>query len=153
MSANKINIPLNPANNKPKGFAFVEFKSKNSALKTVKELNDKVFKGRKIQASMAIDQRLYQNGQEKEQTDNHKEENGEQDNGIELEEEDNDQKNDEGIEEEEEEEPKPVVKNHKSNTDKDKGIVFVKNVNYDINGDDFTEHFKAFDKIVWAKVI
>ena len=54
-----ISIPLNETNNKPKGFAFVEFTNKNSALKAINELNDKKWKGRELSASLAVDKRRY----------------------------------------------------------------------------------------------
>lgn len=149
MWVNQINIPLNPSNNSPKGFAFVEFKSKNSALKTIKELNDKVVRGRKINAAIALDQRIYQNEQEQEKDNEEKK----VDNIVEDITEAHADNKEEKIED------SPIIeektnenKNQQSKDNKDKGIVFVKNIDFDINADDFTEHFKAFDKITWAKV-
>ena len=55
-----ISIPLNESTSRPKGFAFVEFKKKTSALKAVNDLQDKMWKGRKIEVSMAVDKRRYQ---------------------------------------------------------------------------------------------
>ncbi len=55
-----VSIPLNESTNRPKGFAFVEFKNKNSALKAVNDLQGKLWKGRNIEVSMAVDKRRYQ---------------------------------------------------------------------------------------------
>lgn len=105
---------------------------------------------------MALDQRLYQNGKEKEEVkDEGKIENGENEEENEDAVEDNSEMEEENDSQEEDNEDKPngEVKKAFVNPNKDKGIVFVKNIDFDVNGDDFTEHFKAFDKIVWAKVI
>ena len=48
-----VSIPLNPANNKPKGFAFVEFANKNHALKAIHEHDGKNFKGRPLEMRLA----------------------------------------------------------------------------------------------------
>jgi len=120
-------------------------------------LNEKVFRGRKLQTVMALDQRLYQTEQDKkENKDGEVEEKEVEDEVEDLKDEEDDEENGETEVEVEEKEHDDKSKNGKKNQsadpNKDKGIVFVKNVNYDVKADDFTEHFKNFDKIVWAKV-
>jgi RNA recognition motif-containing protein len=56
----EINIPVDPSTNRPRGFAFVEFASKNSALKAVGSLNDSNWKGRKLTADLSVDKRRYE---------------------------------------------------------------------------------------------
>lgn len=51
----EINIPINPATNKPKGFAFVELDNKNHSLKAIHDLNGTQFKGRAISVKLAVD--------------------------------------------------------------------------------------------------
>ena len=55
-----INIPINQSNNKPKGFAFIQFENKNEADRAVRELNDTKFKGRNIFVDFSVDTRQYQ---------------------------------------------------------------------------------------------
>ena len=134
----------------------MEFKSKNSALKTVSELNDKEFRGRKIVVALAVDQRLYQDVKDKEKKEKEGHENGNtaDSNGL-VEEEKEDENEETGHEEKQDDEAegsKADTKAPFANPNKDKGVVFVKNINFDVNADDFTDHFKAFDKIAWAKV-
>lgn len=127
----------------------------------MKELNDKDYRGRKLKVAMAVDQRLYQNGNEK----NEEEKNGEakehEDSGDDNEDDGDD--NDEGDNDEDNREVEDAsndvggksnteVKKPRINIDKDKGIVFIKNIDFDVNADDFNEHFKAFDRIAWAKL-
>lgn len=125
-------------------------------MKTVSELNDKEFRGRKLTVALAVDQRLYQDVKEKEKKDKDGQENGHTNDTNEDMEEEKEDENDG------EEEKNGVAEGEQSKADttapipnpnKDKGVVFVKNVNFDVNADDFTDHFKAFDKIAWAKVI
>lgn len=56
----EINIPMNPANNKPRGFAFVQMKRKNSALKAIRALNGKKWKGRELGIKLSLDKRQYE---------------------------------------------------------------------------------------------
>lgn len=56
----EINIPLNPSTNRHRGFAFVQFSSKNSAGKAVAELNGTKWKGRVIGVALAEDKRQYE---------------------------------------------------------------------------------------------
>lgn len=130
-------------------------------MKTVSELAGKEFRGRKLQAAMAVDQRLFQGEQkpDKEKKDGESEE----DDGDENEESEDADEQDEEQEDEEKTGAKEETHNgngHKkaeakprSQEEKDRGIVFVKNVDFDINEADFTEHFKAFGRIVWAKLV
>lgn len=125
-------------------------------MKTVSELNDMEFRGRKIIVALAVDQRLYQEVKEKEKKEIESQENGhtnDTNGAIEEEKEDQNGETEEGDKQAEEaEESKTETKVPFVNPNKDKGVVFVKNINFDVNADDFTDHFKAFDKIAWAKV-
>jgi nucleolar protein 4 len=47
-------MPINPTNNKSKGFAFVEFKNKNHAVNAIQSLNGTKFKGREIILDSAV---------------------------------------------------------------------------------------------------
>lgn len=49
-----INIPVNPTNNKTKGFAFVEFANRNDAFNAIKTLNGTKYKGRDIILDSAV---------------------------------------------------------------------------------------------------
>jgi RNA recognition motif-containing protein len=49
-----INIPINPTNNKGRGFAFVEFVNRNSALNAIRKLNGTTYKGRQIILDSAV---------------------------------------------------------------------------------------------------
>jgi nucleolar protein 4 len=55
----EVAIPMDASTNKPKGFAFLEFENKNSALKAVTKLNNSKWKGRNIGVSLAVDKRKY----------------------------------------------------------------------------------------------
>jgi RNA recognition motif-containing protein len=56
----EVSIPVDPSTNRPRGFAFIEFVSKNSALKAVGTLDQSAWKGRTITASLSVDKRRYQ---------------------------------------------------------------------------------------------
>lgn len=58
--AQKVQIPLNPQNGRPRGFAFAQLTDIKTAAKAVKSLNDTEFKGRKIGVAVAVDKRYYQ---------------------------------------------------------------------------------------------
>lgn len=44
----KITIPVNKFNCQPKGYAFLEFETKESSQKAIELLNDSLFKGRQL---------------------------------------------------------------------------------------------------------
>lgn len=50
----EVSIPKHGVKNCGRGFAFIEFTSKNMCLKAIKALNQTVFKGRTIVADMAV---------------------------------------------------------------------------------------------------
>lgn len=56
---NDINIPVDPTNNRARGFAFLQFASRNSALKMMKEWDQKKWKGRVMGVKLAMDKREY----------------------------------------------------------------------------------------------
>lgn len=59
-----VNIPVDPSTNRPRGFAFVEFTNKNSALKAITDLDKSKWKGREIEVGLSVDKRRYlSNGQ------------------------------------------------------------------------------------------
>ena len=59
-----VNIPVDPSTNRPRGFAFVEYVNKNSALKAITDLNKIKWKGREIEVGLSVDKRRYlPNGQ------------------------------------------------------------------------------------------
>ena len=137
---NKINIPVDRVSGKPKGFAFVEFKSKNSALKAVSTLNETVFKGRTISVALSVDKRRYEvNPEEKTET---KEE------PLKVKEDEAEPTENDKEEVEEVEEPAEKQETIKSSN---KGTIFIRNVDFDIDDDQLYKHFKTLSHVVWAK--
>lgn len=141
---NKINIPVNPSNGRVRGFAFVEFKSKNSALKAVSTLNDTMFKGRQIGVALSVDKRRYDGDQE-----NGEEKAEESVEELEVKETEDDKKQNEDKQEEEEEPEKPEKPEPKKQSNK--GTIFLRNVDFDIDEDYLYKHFKSLSAVVWAK--
>lgn len=54
-----ISIPVDPTNNRTKGFAFVEFTNRNAAVKAIAELNGTKYKGREIILDNAVGKDKY----------------------------------------------------------------------------------------------
>lgn len=60
----EITIPKHGVKNCGRGFAFVEFTTKNMCLKAIKELNQKLYKGRTIIVDMAVSKDEYKKVEE-----------------------------------------------------------------------------------------
>ena len=55
-----VNVPLNQANNQNRGFAFVEFSTKEEALKAISAMNQSKFKGRSLTVELSLPKASYE---------------------------------------------------------------------------------------------
>lgn len=55
----EINLPINNTNNLNKGFAFVQFKTRQEATKAISKLNGTTFKGRVIAVDLSVPKTVY----------------------------------------------------------------------------------------------
>ena len=181
----EMKIPMNPENDKPRGFAFVQFETKMEAMKAIQELDASMYKGRKITAKFAVDKRLYKKEDKPLETaievekPNEVQIPQEAENGTkiieEVEGEEQEQTNpdeEDFLEIEAEDENEEVV-NHELKKEIDTGAfegnkqvfheaeddaemnktIFVRNIEYETTEEQFTEQFKKFGDIYYAKLV
>ena len=55
-----VNVPLNQANNQNRGFAFVEFSTKEEALVAIAAMNNSRFKGRNLTVELSLPKASYE---------------------------------------------------------------------------------------------
>ena len=55
----EVNLPINNENNQNKGFAFVQFKTRQEALNAIKTLNGSSYKGRTIAVDLSVPKVMY----------------------------------------------------------------------------------------------
>ncbi len=147
----EINIPRNDANNRPKGFAFVQMKNIINAKNAIRKLNDSKYKGRKITVTESVDKRIFLFNQKNKPKVEKVEEKKEEETAMEIEE------PEKKTEEEEEKEKKPKEKYQKPKTKEElkterRATVFVRNIGYETTYQQLWEHFRKFGWIDYLKL-
>jgi len=163
----EVNMPIDNATNKNRGFAFVQFKTRPEAIKAISELNGTIFKGRKIAVDLSVPKSVYKEMEKKEKFNN---ENSDEKIVDEI------MKMPKSEPVETKEKPKESKKKHKKvdnksedttekndeNTDKkpkkkpnkfdEKTTLFVRNIGFDTTEEEFREYFETYGEINYAKL-
>lgn len=58
---NNISLPLKNENGLNRGFAFIEFETKEEALKLIETFKDQRYKGRKVEIEISLPKQKYEN--------------------------------------------------------------------------------------------
>ena len=142
--SNKINIPLNNETGKPKGFAFVQLANINQCMKAIHKINETVFKGRKIEVKLSVDQRFYtkpeSEGKATEEIKSKEEAVEEQE--SEIIEKEADQKIEKKV--------RPFAKGSEAEL---KRTIFVQNLPFELGENDILKHFRKLGAIYSIKII
>jgi len=147
-SIKDIKIPLSKLNNKPQGFAFIEFDSKKEAKKAIKEINGKEIKKRVV----AVDYSLPREEYEKNKTQGNTE--AEEIKDTKDPDEEPEMKDIVSDQEEMDEVKVHAKQEQKQRANKfdEKTTLFVRNIHFDTTDQDLYEFFKKFGPLNYAKL-
>ena len=56
----EVNVPINPSTNTNRGFAFVEFETREMATNAITTMHDSKYKGRSLTVEFAVDKATYE---------------------------------------------------------------------------------------------
>lgn len=146
----EVNMPINNVNNKNKGFAFVQYKTRKEAVNAISKLNGTTYKGRTIAVDISVPKVVYKEIEKGNKKPEEKEEEP-------MEEVEPIAKPEivQPVEPEEKKEEKlPVeeVKKVKKNKLNEKTTLFVRNIGFDTTEDDFYDYFSSYGELNYAKL-